>query len=134
MTLSRAGLVATLAAAACTIQPMPEAGNPSEALHALFDEVWAFELEVLDIDAEAFCAPLQRASGVWFSGGSQQRIADAFVGTRVEREVHALLARGGVVGGSSAGTSISKSCSYVASCAMAGAVSRVARASASKPK
>ncbi|MEC8251573.1 MAG: cyanophycinase [Planctomycetota bacterium] len=59
-----------------------------------------------EADTAAFCAPLQRASGVWFGGGSQQRIADAFVGTRVEREVHALLARGGVVGGSSAGAAI----------------------------
>jgi cyanophycinase len=55
---------------------------------------------------EAFCAPLRLATGVWFGGGVQKRIADAYVGTRVERELEALLARGGVVGGTSAGTAI----------------------------
>lgn len=59
-----------------------------------------------EANTEAFCAPLQSASGVWFGGGSQQRIADAYVGTRVERELHALLRRGGVIGGSSAGAAI----------------------------
>jgi cyanophycinase len=55
---------------------------------------------------EAFCAPLRLATGVWFGGGVQKRLADAYVGTRVERELQALLARGGVVGGTSAGTAI----------------------------
>lgn len=59
-----------------------------------------------EADSEAFCAPLRAATAVWFGGGSQQKIADAYVGTRFEREVHALLQRGGVVGGSSAGTAI----------------------------
>ena len=57
-------------------------------------------------DSASFCAPLQRATAVWFGGGAQQRIADAYVGTRFAREVRALLERGGVVGGSSAGAAI----------------------------
>ncbi len=57
-------------------------------------------------DSEAFCAPLRAATAVWFGGGAQQRIADAYVGTRFERELRALLQRGGVVGGSSAGAAI----------------------------
>ena len=59
-----------------------------------------------EADSEAFCAPFRDATAVWFGGGSQQRIADAYVGTRVEREIYALLERGGVVGGSSAGAAI----------------------------
>jgi len=59
-----------------------------------------------EADSEAFCAPLAAATAIWFGGGSQQKIADAYVGTRFERQVHALLQRGGVVGGSSAGTAI----------------------------
>jgi cyanophycinase len=59
-----------------------------------------------EADTETFCLPLKSATAIWFGGGSQQRIADAYVGTRFEREVHALLTRGGVVGGSSAGTAI----------------------------
>ena len=54
-------------------------------------------------DSEAFCAPLRTATGVWFSGGRQSLIAAAYSGTRFERELVALLERGGVVGGTSAG-------------------------------
>jgi len=53
-----------------------------------------------------FVAPIRSANAIWFNGGSQQRIADAYVGTIVEKEVYALLKRGGVVGGSSAGAAI----------------------------
>lgn len=57
-------------------------------------------------DRKAFTAPLRAARGVWFSGGRQWRLADAYLGTRTEREFRALLARGGVIGGSSAGATI----------------------------
>ena len=57
-------------------------------------------------DEEAFVAPLREATGVWFGGGQQSRIAEAYLGTAVEREVRAVLARGGVVGGTSAGAAI----------------------------
>lgn len=57
-------------------------------------------------DREDFTAPLRAATAVWLGGGVQQNLADAYLGTRVERELQALLARGGVVGGTSAGTAI----------------------------
>ena len=59
-----------------------------------------------EADSEAFTAPLRDATGVWFGGGDQQRIADAYLGTRFERELHAVLQRGGAVGGTSAGAAI----------------------------
>lgn len=59
-----------------------------------------------DANRPEFVKPLQEASGVWFGGGLQARIADAYVGTAVERELEALLKRGGVVGGTSAGAAI----------------------------
>ncbi|XZE54183.1 cyanophycinase [Planctomycetaceae bacterium SH139] len=49
---------------------------------------------------------LRDANGVWISGGQQQRLADAFLGTAVEEELQALLQRGGVIGGTSAGAAI----------------------------
>ena len=55
---------------------------------------------------EAFLAPLKQATGIWFGGGEQSRIAEAYLGTGVEREIAAVLARGGVVGGTSAGAAI----------------------------
>jgi len=53
-----------------------------------------------------FTNPLISATAVWFSGGSQQRIADVYIGTQVEEELYRLLERGGIIGGSSAGAAI----------------------------
>ena len=60
-------------------------------------------------NSEGFVEPLRQASGVWIDGGRQWRLADAYLGTAVEREIKALLMRGGVVGGSSAGATIQAS-------------------------
>lgn len=53
-----------------------------------------------------FAAPIGQASGVWFEGGRQWKIADAFLNTQVQKEFNALLDRGGVIGGTSAGATI----------------------------
>jgi cyanophycinase len=53
----------------------------------------------------AFVKPLTEATGVWLGGGDQARLIAAYHGTAVERELHKLLARGGVIGGTSAGAS-----------------------------
>jgi cyanophycinase len=60
-------------------------------------------------DSEYFVDALRKANGVWIMGGRQWRLADAYLDTGVEREIKALLDRGGVVGGSSAGASIQAS-------------------------
>lgn len=57
-------------------------------------------------NTEAFVEPLRRARGVWFGGGRQWRLADAYLHTRVHEELQGILDRGGVVGGSSAGATI----------------------------
>jgi cyanophycinase len=57
-------------------------------------------------DTRAFAAPLTHATGVWFVGGRQWRLADSYLGTRTEAEIKKLLARGGVAGGTSAGATI----------------------------
>src|SRR5215470_8003318 len=57
-------------------------------------------------NSKEFVESLRSASGVWIEGGRQWRLADAYLGTAVEAEIKALLARGGVVGGSSAGATI----------------------------
>lgn len=55
---------------------------------------------------EGFAEPLRKASCAWLSGGAQGRLEDRYVGTPVEQELHALLRRGGAVGGDSAGSAI----------------------------
>lgn len=57
-------------------------------------------------DTDAFVAPLSQASGVWFNGGRQWNIVDSYAGTKTYDAFHAVLARGGVIGGSSAGATI----------------------------
>jgi cyanophycinase len=53
-----------------------------------------------------FVAPLTKATGVWIGSGNDAYLLDAYLGTRLETEVKALLARGGVVAGNSAGAAI----------------------------
>lgn len=57
-------------------------------------------------DSEAFVKPIRDAAGVWLSGGRHWRIADAYLHTRTHKELTALLDRGGVIGGTSAGATI----------------------------
>lgn len=59
-----------------------------------------------EADTEAFVEPLNRARGVWFTGGRQWRLADAYLGTRTMDGLWGVLERGGVIGGSSAGATI----------------------------
>ena len=53
-----------------------------------------------------FSLPIQQASAVWLSGGEQGWLAQLYAETPVERQLQALLDRGGVIGGTSAGASI----------------------------
>ena len=53
-----------------------------------------------------FLKPLAEATGVWIGGGNQSRLAESYVDTAVELQLKALLERGGVIGGTSAGASI----------------------------
>lgn len=57
-------------------------------------------------DSEAFVKAIREARGVFFAGGRQWRLADSYLDTLTHKELGALLARGGVIGGSSAGASI----------------------------
>ncbi|MBY0513772.1 MAG: cyanophycinase, partial [Gemmataceae bacterium] len=57
-------------------------------------------------DGPSFAAPLTTATAVWFPGGDQTRIVQAYRGTLVETELKKLHARGGVIGGTSAGAAV----------------------------
>jgi len=59
-----------------------------------------------EADASAVGSPFADATGVWISGGNQRYLAEIYVDTEVERQLQALLDRGGVVGGVSAGAAI----------------------------
>jgi len=78
----------------------------------VFREAGAKNLTVLhtrdrsEADSEEFVRPIKMARGVFFTGGRQWRLADSYLNTRTHRELWALLDRGGVVAGSSAGATI----------------------------
>lgn len=57
-------------------------------------------------DTEGFASVLRDADAVWFNGGRQWNIVDSYAGTLTYKEFHNVLARGGVIGGSSAGATI----------------------------
>jgi cyanophycinase len=57
-------------------------------------------------DTEAFVKDLRTADAVWFNGGRQWNIVDSYANTLTYRELHKVLERGGVIGGSSAGATI----------------------------
>ena len=57
-------------------------------------------------NSEEFVQPIREARGVWFGGGRQWRLVDSYLDTKVHEELWALLERGGVIGGSSAGATI----------------------------
>ncbi|GAB5474316.1 MAG: cyanophycinase [Maribacter sp.] len=57
-------------------------------------------------DSDEFTLALKEATGVWFSGGRQWRLVDAYAGTETERVFWEVLDKGGVIGGTSAGATI----------------------------
>jgi cyanophycinase len=63
--------------------------------------------EPKDADDDAFVRPLAEATAVWFSGGLQSRLNYRFVGhprqSKFQNALRDVIARGGVVGGTSAG-------------------------------
>lgn len=56
-----------------------------------------------------FVRPLAEATGIWFIGGKQAWLADTYLGTASEQQIHDVLRRGGVVGGISAGAAVMSS-------------------------
>jgi cyanophycinase len=63
-------------------------------------------IDPAEADTDVFVEPLKTAAGVFFFGGRQWRLVDAYGGTKAEEAFREVLERGGVIGGSSAGASI----------------------------
>jgi len=95
---------------------IPTANNPGDdiapVVNGLKHVFGVQDVSVLDTkdrekaNTSEFVAPLKQATFVFIDGGRQWRLADAYLGTRVERELRNVLKRGGVIAGSSAGASI----------------------------
>ena len=93
-------------------------GRPDEEYTAywgglsLFREAGSRNVKILHTydrevaDTEEFAQVIDNAKAVWFSGGRQWRLADSYLNTKVHDALWALLGRGGIIGGSSAGATI----------------------------
>ena len=92
---------------------IPTASNPGEdvapVINGLRRVFGVQDIVVLDTTDRAkansaqFVAPLKQATFVFIDGGRQWRLTDAYLDTRVVRELRNVLKRGGVIAGSSAG-------------------------------
>lgn len=91
-----------------TAYPFPDMSYAKRAYGGWYDED-VKSVKFLDAksreeaDTDDFIQPLQRATGVWISGGMQGRLSDTYANTKVELAIKEVLNRGGVVGGTSAG-------------------------------
>lgn len=57
-------------------------------------------------DSDSVARLLEGATGIWFGGGLQTRLAGVIVGTRVGAAIRARYAAGAVIGGTSAGAAV----------------------------
>jgi cyanophycinase len=62
--------------------------------------------DLKEANSEKFVSALRKATGVYFIGGRQWRIADSYLNTLTHKAFFEVLERGGVIAGSSAGASI----------------------------
>lgn len=86
--------------------------DESNGSYQLFKKAGATNITLLHTDdpneanTAKFTAPLKNADGIWFGGGRQWRLVDAYGDTEAEELFWKVLDRGGVIGGSSAGATI----------------------------
>ncbi|QMW03591.1 cyanophycinase [Spirosoma foliorum] len=103
--------------AAANIVIIPTAGEDSSANSAPREKEKLISLGVQNItilhtrdpkvaNQESFVAPLKKATGIWFVGGRHWRLTDSYLNTLAHKEFNAVLSRGGVIGGTSAGATI----------------------------
>jgi cyanophycinase len=98
---------------AAPIVVIPTAGEQVRPLtnhpllrHGFSNVVQLHTKDRAEADSDAFLAPLRAARGVFIDGGRQWRLVDSYLGTKTQRELENLLARGGVIAGTSAGATI----------------------------
>jgi len=83
-----------------------QTGDESPKLFGLKNVTVLHTRDRNEANTENFTAPLRKATGVWFGGGRQWRLVDSYLDTLTQKELMAVLDRGGVIGGSSAGATI----------------------------
>ena len=89
--------------------------DPQSRLSGWYDRLCDNGIASLDIlhtrsrdqaENSEFSKVLETATAVWFIGGNQNWLSQSYLGTKTEERLHGVLARGGVIGGTSAGAAI----------------------------
>jgi len=102
--------------ASFVIIPTAQGGNPAEGRNYMVSALRSVGVkDAVVIHARTpdearrkpFLDALRRARGIWFGGGRQWRLVDAYLGTEAHEIMRRCLADGGVIAGSSAGATIS---------------------------
>ncbi len=94
-----------------TASALADNGDRARTLSLWSDFNWG-KVDVLhavdraEAEVAEFADTLKDATAVWMTGGDQNRLADRYQGTMVEQEIRNVMHRGGVVGGTSAGSAI----------------------------
>ncbi len=80
-----------------------EKAQDLRALGATATNVWVTREQAM---TDSVARLLDGATGIWFGGGDQVRLAGVLKGTPTERAIHARYAAGAVIGGTSAGAAV----------------------------
>ena len=102
----QAHIVVVTAAAGDTAALDQKAVEELKKITGIKDVTLLHTKSLTEANSAKFVAPLKRATGVYFLGGRQWRIADSYLNTLTHQAFFEVLNRGGVIAGSSAGATI----------------------------
>ena len=95
------------------VVPTASGSEPdAESLIELWNERGFDDVQILHTrdrtraNEPTFVDPIEHATAIWFGGGSQSKLSEAYAGTLTQMKLMELLERGGVIGGTSAGAAI----------------------------
>jgi cyanophycinase len=99
----KARIVVFAMASASGLESGEEKAKDLRELGADARNVWVTREQAM---TDSVAKLLDGATGIWFGGGDQVRLADVLRGTPTERAIHARYAAGAVIGGTSAGAAV----------------------------
>jgi cyanophycinase len=78
----------------------------ADDLRKLGADAHAYYIDANEANSDSMVKNMEGVTGVWFGGGDQVLLTKALLGTRVEKAIHDLYAKGAVIGGTSAGAEV----------------------------
>ena len=104
-----AGKARIIVFAMASASGLESGGDKAKQLEELGAQALNLYINRREADADSIVRHLETATGIWFGGGDQSRLADVLRGTKVAAAIRARYRSGAVVGGTSAGAAIMSS-------------------------